>query len=343
MLSHARGEGTYRGVSAGMIESTVTGLYPYGRYATTDRVTVWGVAGYGVGTLTLKPEPSPSADPGTGGALRTDMNLMMAAAGLRGVVVEAPAGGGPEMSVETDALAVRTRSEALYSDAGSLAAATGEVTRLRLGLEGSRPFRFEGGASLTPSMEVGVRHDGGDAETGFGVDLGGGLSWSDPQRGLSAEVRSRRLLTHESKGFRDQGVAGSLSWLPRPQRGRGPKLTVSQTLGGAHSGGADALLGRRTLTGLAANGDGDPLASRSLEVHFGYGLAAFGDRFTSTPEVGFGMSNGHREYSLGWRLNLVQGGPLALELRFEAMRREAVNDNGAEPEDTVGTWIMARW
>ena len=32
------------------------------------------------------------------------------------------------------------------------------------------------GAVLTPSVEVGVRHDGGDAEIGFGVDIGGGLA-----------------------------------------------------------------------------------------------------------------------------------------------------------------------
>ena len=86
MLSHARGEGSYRGANSGKVSSTVTGLYPYGRYALTDRVTVWGSAGYGAGALTLTPED--------GEALKTDMDLMMAAAGLRGTVVEAPPEGG---------------------------------------------------------------------------------------------------------------------------------------------------------------------------------------------------------------------------------------------------------
>ena len=96
MLSHARGEGSYRGADSGKVSSTVTGLYPYGRYAVTDRVTVWGAAGYGAGTLTLTPED--------GEALKTDMDLMMAAAGLRGMVVEAPPEGGPELAVKTDAM-----------------------------------------------------------------------------------------------------------------------------------------------------------------------------------------------------------------------------------------------
>lgn len=90
--------------------------------------------------------------------------------------------------------------------------AAAEVTRLRLGLEGSQPFRLAEGATLTPSVEIGVRHDGGDAETGFGVDIGGGLAWSDTRRGITAEFRGPGLLTHEADGFRERGVSGSLFW-----------------------------------------------------------------------------------------------------------------------------------
>ena len=354
MLSHARGTGRYRGASGdgpgggGEVESTVTGLYPYGRYQMTDRVTVWGTAGYGAGTLTLTPDPAEGADPGARRARLTDMDLMMAAAGLRGTVVKAPADGGPEVAVETDALAVRTRSEARHADAqdgGHLAAATGDATRLRLGLEGTWRGLALGGGTLEPRLELGLRHDGGDAETGFGLDAGAGLAWADPRNGLRLQLSGRGLLSHESKGFREQGVAGSLSWQPRPERGRGPKLTLTRTLGGASSGGTGALLGQRTLAGLGANDTGDPLESRRLEVGFGYGFAVLGDRFTSTPEIGLGMSNGHREYRLGWRLTLARSATSALELALEASRREAVNDNGAgaEPEHTAGFRVTARW
>ena len=271
------------------------------------------------------------------------MDLTMAALGGRGVLAEAPAEGGPEVSVETDALAVRTRSDALRSDAGNLVAASGDATRLRLGLEGTWRSLEVAGGTLEPTLELGVRHDGGDAETGFGLDAGAGLAWTHPESGLKLQLSGRGLLTHESAGFREQGVAGSLAWQPHAERGRGPKLSVTQTLGGASSGGADALLGRRTLAGLAANDGEDPLESRSLDVRFGYGLAALGNRFTSTPELGFGMSNGHREYSLGWRLDLAKRGTSAFEFALEASRREAVNDNGAEPEHTAGFRATARW
>ena len=48
------------------------------------------------------------------------------------------------------------------------------MTRLRTTLEGSRGFTLGERLSLTPSVEVGLRQDGGDAENGTGMDIGGG-------------------------------------------------------------------------------------------------------------------------------------------------------------------------
>ena len=339
MLGHSIGDGGYRSESGrGTVSSTLTGLYPWVRQALGERLSLWGVAGYGEGTLTV----TPANEDGTSqAAIRTDLELAMGAAGLRGTLVQAPAEGGFELAVKTDAMGVRTRSASVPG----LAGASAEVTRLRLGLEGSRPFRFEGGAELRPSVEVGVRQDGGDAETGFGVDVGGGIAWTDPERGLSVDLRGRGLVSHDSKGFREAGLSGSLSWEPRAESGRGPSLTLTQTMGGQASGGADALLRRGTLAGLAANDngaeDGGLLSRRRLEVRFGYGFAAFGDRFTSTPELGFGLSEWSRDYRLGWRLGLVPGGPTSFELGIEATRTEPANNNGtgfgagAKPEHSL--------
>ena len=192
-----------------------------------------------------------------------------------------------------------------------------------------------------PRLEVGVRHDGGDAETGFGLDLGGGLAWSDPASGIAAQVSARGLVSHEAGGMRDRGVAGSLAWDPRPDSERGLKLTVSHAMGASASGGVDALYGRPTMAGLVANEDGDELSRRRFEARLGYGLAVFGDRFTATPEVGLGLSNGQREYSLGWRLGLDRSGPASLELRLDGTRRESANDN--DPVHGVALRLNARW
>ena len=354
LVSRSEGEGGYDSEgepgsgsgTGGGVESTLTGVYPYGRYMLNDRVTLWGVAGYGAGSLTLRPEGA--------GAVRTDMDLAMGALGLRGVALEAGPQGGLELSVKSDAMAVRTASEKTLG----LAAATGDVIRLRIGLEGTWHGLSLGEAdSLAPRFEIGVRHDGGDAETGFGLELGGGVAWSDPTRGLAAEVSGRGLLAHESRGFRDLGYSGAFAWQPGGGRGRGPSVTLSHTVGSSATGGVDALFGRGMPAGLAANGPGSgPGAggngpqNRRLELSLGYGFAALGDRFTSTPELGLALSNGRREYSLGWRLDLSSGlgseagrrGAAALGLAAAVTRREAADAN-ADPEHGVRLAVTARW
>ena len=57
VLSHAQGDGEYRSAQhGGRVESVLTGLYPYWQYEASARLSVGGVAGFGVGRLTLKPE-----------------------------------------------------------------------------------------------------------------------------------------------------------------------------------------------------------------------------------------------------------------------------------------------
>ena len=328
-LAHSRGEGSYRSPGGdGEAESTLTGLYPYGRYALSERVSLWGVAGYGAGTLTLKP--------GEGSAIETDLGLAMGALGLRGVVVEAPAEGGVELSVKTDAMAVRTTSDAARGeDGGNMAASAAEVTRLRLGLQATWHGVAAGGGTLTPTLEVGVRHDGGDAETGYGADIGAGLSWSDPERGISADVRARGLLAHEADGFSERGFSGTLAWDPAPSTVLGPSLTLNQTVGATSTGGADALLGRGTMEGLAAYDGGEELERRHLEAKLGYGFAVFDGRYTGTPELGLGLSETDREYVLGWRLAEVRRAGLVFGLDVEGARRERVV-GGSEPGHRVG-------
>ena len=352
IVSHSAAEGGYSGApgagdgTGGRVEATLTGVFPWARHALTERLEAWGAAGYGQGDLTVTPKK-----PGTdedGAALRADLELGMAAAGLRGVLFDPESGSGFQLTGKTDAMVVQTASgRGRSADGGNLAPARATVSRLRLGLEGSRPIRLGGGATLTPSLETGVRHDDGDAETGFGLDLGGGLTLSDPGRGLEAELRGRGLLAHESKDFRERGFSGSLAWEGKPSSDRGAKLTLTQTVGGTSSGGADALLARGTLEGLTANDNGggnDDLKSRRLELKLGYGLSAFGGRFTWTPEAGAGLSDTGRDYSLGWRLVRSGSGSYggSLEFSFEARRRESANDD-TPPVHEVGFGLTARF
>ena len=184
---------------------------------------------------------------------------------------------------------------------GNLAAATADVWLVRTGIEGSRRFALGGGTAgmvLTPSFELGARLDGGDAETGLGVDLGGELAFAAPKQGVALDLKARGLIAHEASGFREWGASASLTWDPRPSTDRGLALRLRQGWGGSPTGGMDALLGRETLAGLAANDNGDTTASAGrLEAELGYGIALFGGGFTGTPHLGFGLSDTARDYA----------------------------------------------
>ena len=336
VVARSLGEGGYRSPNGGGgVETTLTGLYPWGRYAASERLSLWGLAGYGAGTLTLTPEGQAS--------IETDMDLMMVALGGRGVVAEAPAEGGLELGVTSDALVVRTTSHEVRGGRDSLAASEAGVTRLRLGLEGTwRGLGTAGGGTFVPTLEVGARHDGGDAETGFGADIGARLVWADPSLGMRAELAARGLLTHEDGSLSERGFAGSLAWDPSPDTDRGPKLTLRQAVGAEATGGMDALLRLETARVLAAANDDGP-GRRRLEARLGYGFALLGGSWTGVPEFGLGLTETGRAYVLAWRLLEARDAGLVFGLDVEGVRNEKLAGDAA-PEHRIGLglgWELA--
>ena len=195
-LSQSTGDGSYRldpakGPDGGTVESDLTGVYPYARVDLNERVSAWGLAGAGSGTITLKRD--------AGKAMKTDLSMRMGALGVKGQVLD---GSGPSrigLNVKSDAMWVGTKSERT----NDMVATEGDVTRVRLIVQGERVFVAGNGATFTPSAEVGLRHDGGDAETGSGVEVGGGLSYiAGP---LTIEGQVRMLVAHEESGYEEWG------------------------------------------------------------------------------------------------------------------------------------------
>ena len=233
-LAYSEGKGSFGQVEAagGNVDSTLTSLHPYVGYALSDRVRLWGMGGFGRGVLTLTAEGD--------AAMETDIGLTMAAIGSRSVL--AAAVNGLTVALETDAFWVRTTSDAT----AGLLAADADVTRLRLGLESSYAAVLENGSILTPRFELGLRHDGGDAETGLGVEVGGGLIWSVPARGLSVELEARSLVAHQVAGFRDWSISGLVSFDPSPSSDRGLSASLRSSIGLASLAGTDALPGGET-------------------------------------------------------------------------------------------------
>ena len=173
------GLGGYRGTSGGQMSTSMTGVYPWVGYQVNDRVSVWGTTGYGTGALSLTPDAA--------SAMETGVSMMMSAVGTRGELIGSRATGGFALAFKADALYVTAASDLLDGAPGRLNASEAGVTRVRTALEGSRGFTLGGGRlSLRPSVEVGLRRDGGDAETGAGMDVGGSLAFTDTGHGAVA-------------------------------------------------------------------------------------------------------------------------------------------------------------
>ena len=314
----------------GTVDASLTAALPYASLDASQHLQLWGALGYGAGEVTLATA--------MGGRYRADTTWRMAAAGLRGALLEAPAeGSGPALALTSDALWARTASEKTRD----LAASASDVTRLRLGLEGSWRIALDGGdagaapgASLVPKLEVGARHDGGDAETGFGIELGGGLAWVDPALGLTLDVSGRTLIAHEDGALEDRGFAAALGFDPRPESERGPSFSLRQDFGASASGGLDALFAPATLDERS----GAEATSR-WTAEAAYGLPAFGGRWTASPHAGLGLAPGTRDLTLGWRWTPAENAhPLSFGLK--ATRRQS---DGAAPEHALGFEASASW
>ena len=313
-LAMSRGSGGYRAaLHSGGIESKLTGLFPWVGYDVTDRVSVWAAAGYGAGVLTLTPENEE--------ALTAELSLSMMAAGARSELVELRRLGGVMLALETDTRVTRTTTGAV----AGLAATEASVWQRRLGLEGSRPVALGGRLSLRPNVEVGLRYDGGDAETGAGMDVGAGLGFADSGMGLAVDVHVRTLLVHQAEGFSERGMALALSYDPTPSTPLGITARVAPSWGGQAQSGAAALWGRETMGGLAPGGAAQ---GYRLNGEVGYGLAV-GRRFVGTPRVGFATSEHSRDYRVGYGLGVLQTGGLHVEVGVDALRSESPLRGGA--------------
>ncbi|MXW49926.1 MAG: hypothetical protein F4Z84_06690, partial [Gammaproteobacteria bacterium] len=328
-LAHSEGRGGYSdaALGAGGVASSLTAAIPYLSYKASPRWSLWGAAGYGAGEVItgLGIDDQPAAGP----VLSAGIDWRMAAAGVRGDLL-VPVAGGLALAVVSDALWAGTGSERTEE----MIASDSAVTRLRLGLEGSWSTRLGAIGSLTPKLEAGLRHDGGDADAGFGVEVGAGLAWNAPQLGLSLDLKGRTLLAHEAAGRQDRGFSAALSFDPGSSE-LGPSFKFGRELGGRPEGGVQALFEADPL-GLQHGG----AATGRWTAETAWGFPVFGDRFIGRPHVGYGLSTTERDYTLGWQLKPLDEDAPDLTLGVQTKRRES---EGEKPDHGIELEIKAQW
>ena len=276
LLSRSNAEGDYRGeIITGELESDLTGVVPWGSIQMSEELSVWGAMGQGRGELQLKPVNE--------SGIKTDLDWQMLAGGMQSRLIKAGERNRMGLSFTGDLLWTETTTDRV----AMLQAVAGETRRVRLGLEAD--WRSRGG--LTPRLELGIRHDSGDAETGLGVELGGGLTWRDGQ-GNRFEVNGRSLLTHNDSDSRDWGLSIVAQHDARPSSHRGFSMRLSQELGGSATGGVARLLSEDLLSA-----DNTAVDYR-WELEMAYGMA----RARGLTGSGYTALSGGAGSGMGWRV-----------------------------------------
>ena len=312
-LSHSVGELDYRapgsGLDGGRVDLDLSSVLPYGHWTPREGVALWGLLGVGWGEVDLTD--------GFGGAT-TDTAMRMAALGGRG---ELASWRGLGLALKGDALVVGMEGSAwARGDLAGLPKVDGNASRLRVMMEGRREWRASERSQLGLSLEFGGRWDGGDADTGMGAELGGGLEYRHTAWGLSASARGRYLLEHSARAFEEWGASLALEFDPG-EEGVGASLRLAPTWGEA-SRGVENLWRNERLPGAGPGGPGAPDGRERwgpgrMEMELGYGFKAGGSRLLKL----YGALSGDGPGSGNWRLGgQMTGGRISWSLELD--RRE---------------------
>ena len=306
----------------GEVTTSLTSINPYVGWQLGGGMNLWAAAGYGTGEVEV--------DDAAADTQSSDMTQQMFAVGAGGPLVSS------DQLIEGGTTSLRLKGEAAFTKAEIDSSATLEsmslsASRQRLMLEGVYDQHLASGATFSPSLEVGLRNDGGDGETGTSLETGGGLRYTDPSSGLTIEGRARTVLAH-SGDYEEWGVSGLVRIDPGTS-GQGLGLSVQPAWGQAASG-----IERLWDTGVTGQASQANLASGRVNTEIGYGLGVERGLGVLTPYTGLGLAGeGAWSWRMGARWQLAADKSVGLESAW----REAANDDG--PEHALMLRGMLRW
>ena len=300
-------------ISEGKLETTLNSVYPYVLWHVPQYVIeVWGVGGFGTGEVKTN-------------EMTSDLSMRMVLIGARSQLA-GTATEGLDLDLIGDAgFASLSAAE---SESASLNELDAGIHRVRIGLEGSGTIQMDNGMLATPFAQVVGRYDGGDGQTGGGLEVAGGLHIAAGRAGV--EARGRLLATHSGDEVTERGVSLAAYIKPMEAGGRGFSMSVVPRIGADTDMTGDMWREEpmEDLTRSSRTGVG-------VKAEIGYGLAhsAMSDILV-TPFGAMDMTgDGRSRMRLGARFGSVgsAAGILSLELAGERIER-----HGVTPDHRIG-------
>ena len=321
-VSWSEGDFDYRdrtGSEGGRYESEMTSVHPYVGWISSKRdLRTWATVGYGRGEVDIEDDS---------GKHSSDTRLKTGALGMIGHLYSVESLFGYSGTTMVRFKADGHVSEVKADGGGEINPLTSDIRRVRAALEGTQERPLDGGGMLVPTLEIGLRHDSGDGLEGTGFEIGAGVRYTDPSRGLTVEGQGRYLVTH-SDDYDEWGFQGSVRVDPGSDR-RGLALSLIPSWG-AHQSGLDELWSQDAGSVLSLGQD-EPMKGR-LNVEVEYGLPALGGRGLVTPYARLSLAGGGKSYRVGSRLEVGT----AISLNIEGGRLRDV-----QGESDYGIWLQS--
>jgi len=317
-LSVSRSKGTFKygntkvtPAVSGTYKSQMTSVHPYMSFVASDRLSLWGTVGLGSGDIDF--------DDVAVGKSSTSTSMQAAAVGANAKLISSDdliAGGKTTLHLNSEASLARTK----VKGAKLIDPSSANSRRIRVVAKGAHVRQLSPTRSLTPSVEIGLRNDSGDGVTGVGVEVGGGLKYTDRGRGLTIAGNARMLAAHRNKKH-DEWGADFLIRLDPNADGEGLSLSLAPGYGPSQS-----KVGQLWDKGLDTR---DEVAGRRLDAEIGYGIAVSNVRGLLTPYGGLALAEQNkRTYRLGGRFKIDRHLETSLEASHQEMRTQRRPNTG---------------
>ena len=309
------------GGTSGVVKVRVKSLNPYIGWSVSESASLWAAVGYGKGKVNY--------NDGATGEAASNMSIASAALGGRYRLHSTDGSSDGrfliQVALKGEAWGLQTKVDGdERRPMGSKSRAHG----VRVAVERLQNCALESGASLTLSGEAGLRWDGGDGDTGTGIEMGGTAEYRNPATRMKLVATGRALLDHESD--RKEWGAGLTAGYRLNSRETG--LTYRSSLShGQPESEVDSLWD----SSVASRASEDKELTTRLDAEVGYRM--FGSSGLHTPYVGLGAEDsGTRDYRLGMRY--ASESELSSGLEFE--RREA---DGKQPDHRIMLTGQTDW
>ena len=296
----------------GLLDHRMISASPYFSWVLFPGMWWWATASYGVGEAEMADRDEPGvARPHAGSS-----SLLSGALGWNVNLIDSP-GHDPGSRV---GVAVRGEGSLNHfrvdSSRGDMPDLEMNTWRGRLMVQGTYEQPFNDSVYMIPTLEAGVRYDGGQAASGAGVELGGRFRYEDQSVGLTLEAHGRALVPLDDTSR--EWTAGGLVRISSDRDGFGPFLNVTPSFEPVES-----IASVPTAELISRQG--------RVDAELGYdGLQVDGVPGLLTPYGAVTLADGGSStYRWGSRLTLTDDLALNLEAQHERAHIAAATEHSA--------------